>query len=681
MTPGRFSSLLIANRGEIARRIMRTARRMGMRTVAVYSEADRDALHVREADAGVCIGGPLPRESYLNIEAIIAAAAHSGAQAVHPGYGFLAESAEFAQAVGDAGLVWVGPSAAAIRAMGDKAQAKQLVRAAGVAVLPGYEEPDQSDIALSAAAARVGYPLMIKAAAGGGGRGMRRVEAQAQFTAALEQARSEAEHAFGDGRVLLERALQGVRHVEVQVFADVHGNCVQLGERDCSVQRRHQKLIEESPCATVEDALRDRLGHAAMAAARSVGYVGAGTVEFLLEPEGGYWFMEMNTRLQVEHPVTEMRTGLDLVEWQLLVAAGEPLPLRQEEIRFRGHAIEARLCAEDPAQGFLPQSGRLVLWLPPAACPPEEGGTRIEHALESGAPIAPFYDSLLAKVIAHGRSRDEARERLAAVLEATVALGVPTNKAFLCEVLRDQEFAGHGATTDFVARRFARIQAPQPPPEAFALTAVLAAETRARAAGYGEWTSWSNDPTRVMCGRLACGETVADLAMRFSGDRYRVQTQDGEWTLQVVALDGPRARFSFEASGRVGQGSAAFAAEGDARYLAWAGASWRFDDRLLEPPQKRRANLSNGRLAAPMNGRVVAVHAKAGDRFDAGRPLVVLEAMKMEHALTLPAAVRVKSVHVSAGIQVSPGQLLIEFEAELQPPAHQALSDSVEHRG
>ncbi len=660
----RFSSLLIANRGEIARRIARTARRLGLRIGAVYSEADREALHVREADAAVCVGGPLPRESYLNIEAIVAAARQTGAQAVHPGYGFLAESAVFAQAVLDAGLVWVGPSPAAARAMGDKAQAKRLVRAAGVAVLPGYYDADQGDVALLAAAADVGYPVMIKATAGGGGRGMRIVYAESGFAAALTQARSEAGQAFGDDRVLLERALAGVRHVEVQVFGDALGSCVHLGERDCSVQRRHQKLIEESPSPAVDQALRERLGQAAIAAARSVDYVGAGTVEFLLDADGQFWFMEMNTRLQVEHPVTEMLTGLDLVEWQLRVAAGEPLPLRQEQIWFQGHAIEARLCAEDPATGFLPQSGKLVLWSPPAERWPEAGAVRIDHALESGSVVSPFYDSMLAKVIAHGRTRDEARERLAAALDATAALGVPTNKAFLSAALRDAEFAAGGATTDFIARRFPVIEAPEPPAEAFAMAAVLAAEVRAREAGYGEWTSWSNSPARVMCIRLACGGDVEDVAMTFDEGCYRAVIRGGQHALRAPVLDGSVVRFALETPDELRQLSAAYAVEGNSLYLASAGASWRFDDTLREPPRKQREDLTDGRLTAPMNGRVVAVHAQAGDKIDGGRPLVVLEAMKMEHALSLPAAIKVKAVHVSVRMQVGPGQLLLEFEAD-----------------
>ena len=599
-----FRSILIANRGEIALRVMRTARRMGLRTIAVYSEADREARHAREADAALCIGGPAPRDSYLNIDSIVAAAKRSGAEAIHPGYGFLAESAEFAQSVIDAHLIWVGPPPAAIRAMGDKGEAKRLMRARGVPVLATYAE----DGALE-------YPLMVKAAAGGGGRGMRLVRSKDELAGALAQARSEAEHAFGDGRLLLEPALEGARHVEVQVFADAHGNAVHLGERDCSVQRRHQKLIEESPSPAVDEKLRATMGEAAVAAARAVDYVGAGTVEFLLGADGRFWFMEMNTRLQVEHPVSEAITGLDLVEWQLRVAAAEPLPLRQEEVRFSGHAIEARLCAEDPEKDFLPQAGTLALWQ-------TAEGVRTDHALESGAAIPPYYDSLIAKVIVHGRTRDEARERLARALDDTVCLGLPTNKAFLAAVLRNEAFARGEATTGFLAGR----SFPAPQPEAADYT--LAAALLARAAGYGEWTGWSNNPEHALRARF--GER--DVAVR-----YRDLPRAAEVKLQYVV-------------------------EGDTVHFAHDGASHSFRNILHEPPTKRGANVGNGRLFAPMNGRVVAVHARAGEQVAAGTALIVLEAMKMEHGLSLPAAVKVKAVHVSAGIQVAPGHLLVEFE-------------------
>ncbi len=536
----KFRSLLVANRGEIALRVMRTAKRMGLRTIAVYSDADRDAPHVRAADTAVHIGGSSPRESYLNISSVLKAEG----EAVHPGYGFLSENPEFADAVLKAGRVWIGPPPTAIKAMGDKANAKAIAAKAGVPILPTYDKNPE-------------FPLMIKALAGGGGRGMRLVRSPEEFAAAMKSAQSEAEHSFGDSRVLLEKALLAPRHVEVQIFADDHGNCIHLGERDCSVQRRHQKLIEESPSPAVDTKLREAMGQAAIKAARAVGYVGAGTVEFLLE-DGKFWFMEMNTRLQVEHPVTEAITGLDLVEWQLRVASGEPLPAKQEEIRFSGHAIEVRLCAEDPERDFLPQAGTLTRWQP-------SGAVRVDHALESGMEIPPFYDSMIAKLIAHAPTRDGARAKLAAALDETVALGVPTNKAFLAAVLRDKAFADGRATTDFLSR--------------FSFGSE----------DFGEWTGWSNNPAH-------------------------------------------RSR-----------GSEGF-----------------FLRNMASPAQRKGA--SDGRLVAPMNGRVVAVNAKAGETIAANKALVVLEAMKMEHGLDFPFALKVKAVHVKAGAQVAPGKLLMEFE-------------------
>jgi geranyl-CoA carboxylase alpha subunit len=631
-------TLLIANRGEIALRIARTARRMGLRTVAVYSDADANARHTRELDAAVRIGGPAPRDSYLNIPALIAAARQAGADAVHPGYGFLAESADFAEAVLSAGLTWIGPPPAAIRAMGDKAEAKRLARAAGVPVLPGYDGAAQDEATLAKAAREIGWPMMVKAAAGGGGRGMRLVRSDDELLPALTQARSEAAHAFGDDRLLLERAVEKARHVEVQVFADQHGNIVHLGERDCSVQRRHQKLIEESPSPAVNAALRAELGAAAIAAARAVDYVGAGTVEFLLDARGRFAFLEMNTRLQVEHPVTELVTGLDLVEWQLRVAAGTPLRLTQEQIRFDGHAIEARLCAEDA--NFLPQAGRLSLWNP-------DPSVRVDHALESGAEIAPYYDSLIAKVVAHGATRDEARLRLAHALDATVALGLPTNKSFLAAALRDPSFAA-GPTTDFIAR-FTR--APARPD---AGTLAIAATLMAAQAGFGEWTAWSSNPARAMRFRL----DEQEIALRFAAATYLAEIGGREIVLRIAALAPSQARI---ACGDLEE-TVAFALDGDTVDLARNGESWRLINTLHAPPARRAAAASDGRDIAPMNGRVVAVHAKAGDTVAAGGSLVVLEAMKMEHGLVAPTASRVKTVHVAPGAQVAPGHLLVELE-------------------
>jgi geranyl-CoA carboxylase alpha subunit len=570
-----FRSLLIANRGEIALRVAHTAKRMGLRTVAVYSDVDRDAPHVRACDESVRI------ESYLDIEAILRAPG----EAVHPGYGFLSENPAFAESVLAAGLTWVGPPPAAMRALGDKANAKQLAAAVGVPVLPTYEGKPQ-------------FPLVIKALAGGGGRGMRLVRSAKELDAALAAAKSEAEHAFGDGRLLLEKAVLSPRHIEVQVFADTQGNCIHLGERDCSVQRRHQKLIEEAPSPAVDAKLRAKLGAAAVAVARVARYVGAGTVEFLLDDEGGFWFIEANARLQVEHPVTETLTGLDLVEWQLRVAAGEPLPLKQEDVRFEGHAIEARLCAEDPARGFLPQAGRLLLWQP-------SPDVRVDHALESGTEVSPLYDSLLAKFVAHGRTRDEARERLAAALGATVALGLPTNKAFLAAVLRDPVFAAGDATTALIAER---LSGWTPPAVEASLAKQLYGAARASAAGYGEWACWSN--------------------------AGRAQSSGTPHVLDGLTL-----------------------------HYAQGGHSYAWRDTTMDPPAKRTAGFNSNGLSAPMNGRVVAVHARAGDRVQPGQALVVLEAMKMEHTLAAPAALRVKAVHVVKGAQVAPGKLLLEFEA------------------
>jgi len=594
----RFRSLLVANRGEIALRVFRTARLMGLRCIAVYSEADRGAPHARQADSAICIGGAAPRESYLDIAAIIAAARASGAEAVHPGYGFLAENADFAAAVLDAGLTWVGPSPDVILAMGDKANAKRLAKDAGVAVLESFDP-----------AGKVDYPVMIKAVAGGGGRGMRLVRTPGELAAHLASAKSEALAAFGDDRVILERAVESPRHIEVQILADAHGNVVHLGERDCSVQRRHQKLIEETPSPAVDAVLRARLGEAGIRIARSVGYTGAGTVECLVDAQGEFWFMEMNTRLQVEHPVTEMVTGLDLVEWQLRVADGDAIPFGQADLRFGGHAIEARLCAEDPSRGFLPQAGRIGLWVPPE-------GVRVEHALESGSEVSPHYDSMIAKLVAHAPTRDEARERLAAALDGCVALGLPTNAAFLAAVLRDAVFAGGRATTGFLAERFAW-QAPVADDRVLSVARSLYARSCALEAGFGEWACWSNARPEVQ----------------------------GEGPGLPHYRDGRTLHFLFERQ------------------------SWRWDDTSMNPPARRAPGDSEGRLVAPINGKVALVSAKAGDRVAAGSPIVVIEAMKMEHTLAAPQTLTVKAVHVAAGDQVSPGQLLVEFDRAGAPPA------------
>ena len=444
-----FSKVLIANRGEIALRVMRSARAQGYRTVAVYSTADANARHVMEADQAVCIGEALPAQSYLRIPALIEAALLTGADAIHPGYGFLAEREDFAQACQDAGLVFIGPSAKAIFSMGNKAVAKELMIAAGVPCIPGYQGKNQSEHHLSQEAGRIGYPVMIKAVAGGGGRGMRLVNNAAEFTEHLRSAQSEAKNAFGDATVILERAIVEPRHIEIQVFADRHGNAIHLGERDCSVQRRHQKVIEEAPSPAVSAELRERMGDTAVTAVKAIRYEGAGTLEFLLDQDGNFFFMEMNTRLQVEHPVTEAITGLDLVALQLRVAAGEPLPLSQSDVRFSGHAIEVRLCAEDAEKGFLPQSGVMSLW----QMPPQ---LRVEHSLSSGADIPPFYDSMIAKIISVGATRQKALDRMHRALSEYIIRGVHTTIPVCRAIMKDPVFRQGGATTKYLEDFFER---------------------------------------------------------------------------------------------------------------------------------------------------------------------------------------------------------------------------------
>ena len=444
-----IQTVLVANRGEIAVRVMRTAKAMGLKTVAVYSDADARALHVRTADLAVPLGGNTATESYLNGDAILAAAHATGADAIHPGYGFLSENTGFAAACAEAGVIFIGPPAQAVEVMGDKALAKRAMLEAKVPCIPGYQGEDQSDETLCREAEAMGMPVMVKAAAGGGGRGMRRVSDPAYLQQAITLARAEAESAFGNGDLILERAIEGARHVEVQVFADTHGNVIHLGERDCSLQRRHQKVVEESPCPVMTPELRDAMGAAAVEAARAVNYVGAGTVEFLLDASGEFYFLEMNTRLQVEHPVTECVTGYDLVQWQIQVAQGEPLPATQEDVTLFGHAIEVRLCAEDPAAGFLPSAGPVSLFSIPAA-----ESVRVDAGIETGDAISPFYDSMVGKVIAWGETREMARLRLRAALQRTALAGVTHNRAFLLELLDDATFVGGGATTDFIDQQY-----------------------------------------------------------------------------------------------------------------------------------------------------------------------------------------------------------------------------------
>jgi geranyl-CoA carboxylase alpha subunit len=652
-----FDTILVANRGEIALRILRTARRLGYRTVAVHSDADADTPHCRAADLALRIGGPQPADSYLDIAALLAAARHGGAQAVHPGYGFLAERADFAQACADAGLVFIGPPPQVIAAMGCKAGARQLMRGAGIPCIPGYDGDDQSDARLAEEARRIGYPVMVKASAGGGGRGMRKVDGAAQLPAALAAARSEALHAFGDARLILEQAVIAPRHIEIQVFADEHGNVVHMGERDCSVQRRHQKLIEETPSPAVDAALRARMGEVAVAAARAIGYRGAGTMEFLLDAHGKFHFMEMNTRLQVEHAVTEAVLGIDLVEWQLRVAAGEALPLRQEELDARravgGHAVEARLCAEDARQGFLPQSGTVLRWRAPS-------GVRCDHALADGAQVAPYYDSMLAKIVCHGASRADALRRLRRALDETVLLGVSSNRAFLARCVADDDFAAGLAATDFIVRKGDALLA-RPPAAEPALAACVAAmllAMRQTPAGAARWPrelqGWSNSAAASRTWRIVLDGVAHAVALRPDGA--------GRW----------------EAAGRMlrvtGGDAWRVEADGVPVPLAWAAAQGSVYFKLGEndhvaapaPPAaagKRAAHASHGRIAAPMNGRIAALPVAQGGAVRAGQVVAVIEAMKMEHSLLAPHDGVLEAVHARVGDQAVPGQVLATVAA------------------
>jgi len=628
-----FRKVLIANRGEIACRVMRTAHRLGYRSVAVFSDADADAPHVRQADEAVHIGAAAAAASYLNIAALLAAARATGADAVHPGYGFLSERADFAQACADAGLVFIGPPPGAIAAMGHKAGAKRLMRAAGVPCAAGHLGDEQDDAALSTAAQALGPPLLVKAVAGGGGRGMRLVRDLADLPEALAGARREALSAFGDGSLMLERLVDNGRHIEIQVFADAHGHVVHLGERDCTAQRRRQKVIEETPSPVVGPDLRARLCADAIAAARAVGYRGAGTVEFIVDAQGQHYFLEMNTRLQVEHPVTELVTGLDLVEWQLRVAAGEPLPLAQDQITFTGHAIEARLVAEDPYDGWKPQTGRIAHWQPAQA------GVRVDHGTEEGGQITPCYDALVAKFIAHGSSRADAVRRLRRALQDAPLLGVVNNGNFLADLLNHPQFtAGELTTTrldEWATQAEPCLQRPPPAPLAWQLAAALragnAAARPARVAGF-------------------------ELSLQCQGQTrtQRVPTAD----ITVLTTERGRVRFR---QGPV-QRQARFADDGVTLHLALDGAVHAFTEPSAWPTKQ---HLSDPRLGlAPVAGVVAQVRVAMGDRVAAGQALVCIEAMKMEMWLTAAAAGSVRAVHARVKDSVAAGAVLVEMELD-----------------
>ena len=644
-----FGKILIANRGEIACRIIRTARRMGVGTVAVFSEADRNALHVELADEAVPIGPPAPAESYLRGDAIIRAALETGAEAIHPGYGFLSENPDFVAAVEAAGLTFIGPSPEAIRAMGLKDAAKALMERAGVPVVPGYHGENQDPGHLAGAAEAIGWPVLIKAVAGGGGKGMRLVERAGDFAAALQSARAEAEGAFGNDAVLIEKYIEKPRHIEVQIFGD-GTSAVHLFERDCSLQRRHQKVIEEAPAPGMTGEMRAAMGRSAVRAAEAVGYRGAGTVEFIADASEGlrpdrFWFMEMNTRLQVEHPVTEAITGVDLVEWQLRVAAGEPLPVWMHDLVISGHAFEARLYAEDVPAGFLPATGRIAHLAFPE-------GVRIDTGVRAGDEISPWYDPMIAKIITHGPTREIALSRLTRALERTEVAGTTTNLAFLAALSRQPGFRAGDVDTGLIGREIEDlVQAPNPGPVVRALAALGAAGLHEGGAWDEGFTLWQ--PLAHDIRLLEAGEEILARIEVLSPGRYRVSVE-GE-AVEIASAPG-----GFLADGR--KIAARVLCDGG-RVFVFAGQAWEY---AIKDPLERAGAAGGGGnvIEAPMPGLVKAVFAEAGQAVAAGERLAVLEAMKMEHALLAPRDCVVAEVLVGAGAQVEAGQALIRLESE-----------------
>ena len=665
-----FTKILIANRGEIACRVAATARRMGVRTVAVYSDVDASAKHVAACDEAVHIGGSAPKDSYLQWQRILDAAKATGAQAIHPGYGFLSENEAFANACAEAGLVFIGPPASAIQAMGLKAESKRLMESAGVPLVPGYHGADQDPHMLQHEADRIGYPVLIKASAGGGGKGMRAVEKAEDFAAALASCKREAINSFGSDAVLVEKYAQRPRHIEIQVFGDTHGNCVYLFERDCSVQRRHQKVLEEAPAPGMTPELRQQMGLAAVAAARAVNYVGAGTVEFIVEqpPEGGmrFYFMEMNTRLQVEHPVTEAITGLDLVEWQLRVANGEPLPLKQEELHIQGHAIEARICAETPDNQFLPATGRLDVYRKPACTSFTRGSVRIDDGVREGDAISPFYDSMVAKLIVHGRTRAEALARLDAALAETRIVGLSTNVQFLRHVVASPSFAQANLDTALIPREAGALFNQDKVGLNLAVAAAVAQTLLAERASEGK------DPFSRRDGWRPHGMTVRRFDFEYLGEAMQAS---------LTYLHDGALQLAFHETSGVLAFDALPAQNGTLMDLRFMGQrqtvqTWQREEivhvfcalgatQITELDALAHAGEAAhdvGRLTAPMPGKVVSFAVKAGDVVKKGQPLAVMEAMKMEHTIAAPADGTVAELLYAPGDQVAEGAELLKIQ-------------------
>lgn len=641
-----FSKVLVANRGEIAVRVMRSCRALGYRTVAVYSEADANALHVQSADEAVCIGPAKVADSYLNVSAILTAAKLTGADAIHPGYGFLSENAGFATACAEAGITFIGPTPEAIKLMGSKRLSKIAMLEAGVPCVPGYEGADQSTATLVAEGQRIGFPLMVKASAGGGGRGMRLVPDASELEAALLTARSEAENAFGSGELILEKAVIAPRHVEIQVFGDTHGNVVYLFERDCSIQRRHQKVVEEAPCPVMTPELRQRMGEAAVAAAQSCAYVGAGTVEFLLDASGAFYFLEMNTRLQVEHPVTELITGEDLVEWQLRVANGERLPKLQADLQFQGHAIEVRLYAEDPGQQFLPQTGPILLWK--AANLP---GVRIDHGMTSPGEISPHYDPMVAKIIAYGKTRVDAVRLLARAVEECVLLGVNSNKQFLVNLLRHPVVVSGDTNTAFIAEHFAQdpsLQPTQVSPEMLGLAASLLTEYPDR---LHNWQSGVH--VRVPL-RLKVGEHTHELKIDRREQDVLVEVAGADHALQIASRDHQQVCYLWDGIRR----TVHYALKDGQLFLDSANGNLTLSNVTHAPPVSSEL-AGDGKIRAPMDGAVVAILVQARDQVEQGQTVLILEAMKIQQQIKANSAGTVTEITTSIGQQVKKRQLLI----------------------
>lgn len=668
-----FTTLLIANRGEIACRIAATARRMGIRTVAVYSDADANARHVAACDTAVYIGGSEPQASYLRGDVILQAARDTGAQAIHPGYGFLAENEGFAEACAAAGIQFVGPPSSAIAAMGSKSAAKTLMDKAGVPLVPGYHGDNQDAAFLHAQADAMGYPVLIKASAGGGGKGMRIVTASADFPDALASCQRESASSFGDDKMLIERYLQKPRHIEIQVFADTHGNCVYLFERDCSVQRRHQKVIEEAPAPGMTDDRRRAMGEAAVAAARAVNYVGAGTVEFIVEPDGRFYFMEMNTRLQVEHPVTEMITGHDLVEWQLRVASGQPLPVSQDELSFSGHAIEARIYAENPEKGFLPSIGTLSTLLFPDHVAFQDGDIRIDGGVQQGDTISPYYDPMIAKLIVRGSDRDQARARMIQALGEIQGVGVHTNIAFLRRLMLDSAFAAADLDTGLIERQYDSLFPPATAPS----TTTMALATAALMAQQGQTSSQrlANavpvDPWAQTDGWRITSRFQQPFCLLADDTEYQISVQSTnqhwswamgmdsavalQWQAENIARGQYRVRIQLDGK----DAQATVILQGDDVHVFTEGGVQVLQ--VLDPVAHSidEGGAQQGGLTAPMPGKIIALSVKAGDKVKSGDALLVMEAMKMEHTIHAPKDGTVDEVFFSVGDQVTDGVELI----------------------